>query len=69
MKLVICTKFHVNRMNCVESRRAGVPIDPPPLKASCSYFFLKASRVKDGGTSRAFARMPTHAQIVIGFAD
>ena len=23
----------------------GVPIDPPPLKASCNYFFLKASRV------------------------
>ena len=25
----------------------GGPIDPPPLKASCNYFFLKASRVKD----------------------
>ena len=23
MKLVICTKFHVNRMNCVESRSGG----------------------------------------------
>ena len=31
MKLVICTKFQVNRMNCVESRRGGGgPIDPPP---------------------------------------
>ena len=29
MKLVICTKFQVNRMNCVESRRGGGPIDPP----------------------------------------
>ena len=29
MKLVICTKFQVNRMNCVESRRGG-PIDTPP---------------------------------------
>ena len=54
-------------MSKVEGR--GFRLTPPPLKASCSYFFLKASRVKDGGTSRAFARMPTHAQIVIGFAD
>ena len=23
MKLVICTKFQVNRMNCVENRRGG----------------------------------------------
>ena len=47
MKLVICTKFHVNRMNCVESRRGGGPIDPlPPLKASCNYFFFEASRVE-----------------------
>ena len=30
MKLVICTKFQVNRMNFVESRRGG-PIAPPPL--------------------------------------
>ena len=29
MKLAICTKFQVNRMNCVESRKGG-PIDPPP---------------------------------------
>ena len=29
MKLVICTKFQVNRMNCVESRR-GVRLTPPP---------------------------------------
>ena len=28
MKLVICTKFQVKRMNCVESRRGGL-IDPP----------------------------------------
>ena len=48
MKLVICTKFQVNRTNCVESRRGGGPIDrpPPPLEASCNYFFFEASRVK-----------------------
>ena len=48
MKLVICTKFHVNRMNCVESRRRD-PVDPPPppiLKYSCNYFSFEASRVK-----------------------
>ena len=41
MKLAICNKFQVNRMNCVESTRwGGDPIDPPPpLKASCNYFF------------------------------
>ena len=26
--------------------KGGGPIDPPPLKASCNYFFWKASRVK-----------------------
>ena len=45
MKLVICTKFHVNRINCVESRRGRDPIDLPPPKASCNYFFFEASRV------------------------
>ena len=41
MKLVICTKFQVNRTNCVESRRGeGV------LEASCDNFFFEASRVK-----------------------
>ena len=44
MKLVICTKFQVNQMNCVESRRAGARLTPP-LKASCNYFFWKASGV------------------------
>ena len=34
MKLIICTKFRVNRMNCVESRRGGGggragAVDPP----------------------------------------
>ena len=48
MKLVVCTKFQVNRMSCVESRR-GDPIDPPPLKASCNYFFLYAFRVNRAG--------------------
>ena len=38
MKFVICTKFQVNRMNCVESR-GGVRLNPP-LKASCNYFFI-----------------------------
>ena len=47
MKLVICTKFQVNRMNCVESRRGGGQIDiHPPLEVSCNYFFFEASRVK-----------------------
>ena len=51
MKLIICTKFHVNRMNCVESRR-GEGSDwhpdwhPPPLKATYNYFFFEASRIK-----------------------
>ena len=27
---------------CVESRRGGGPIDPPPFKASCNYFFFEA---------------------------
>ena len=52
MKFVICTKFQVNRTNCVESRRGGVRLTPPPLKASFNYFFWKASRVnfdKKGG--------------------
>ena len=45
MKLVICTKFQVNRMNCVESRWGGGfrLIPTPPLKASCNYFFFEAS--------------------------
>ena len=43
MKLVICTKFQVNRMNCVESRRGGGSDRPPrALKASCSYVFFEA---------------------------
>ena len=29
----------------------GGPIDPPPLEASCNYFFFEASRVKDGWSS------------------
>ena len=34
MKLAICTKFQVNRMNCVESRRGGGPIDPSRLRVT-----------------------------------
>ena len=34
MKLIICTKFHVNPMNFVESRRGAGPIDPPPPPSS-----------------------------------
>ena len=30
MKLALCTKFQVNLMNCVETRKGGGPIDPPP---------------------------------------
>ena len=37
MKLVICTKFQVNRMNCVESRR-GVRLTPPPLRLRVTIF-------------------------------
>ena len=48
MELVIFTKFHVNRMNCVESRRGVGPIEPLPLEASCSYFFFfEAFRVNN----------------------
>ena len=38
MKLVICTKFQVNQMNCVESRRGGGPIDPPPSRLRVTIF-------------------------------
>ena len=39
MKLAICTKFQVNRMNCVESRRrGGDPIDPPPSRLRVTIF-------------------------------
>ena len=44
MKLAICTKFQVNRMNCVESRRGGVRLTPPSMLI-VSFFFYKASRV------------------------
>ena len=37
-KAVICTKFQVNRMNCVESRR-GDPIDHPPPPRLCVTIF------------------------------
>ena len=33
-------------MNCVKSRKGGPIYTPPPLKASCNYFFFEASRVK-----------------------
>ena len=33
MKLIICAKYHVNQMTCVESRRG--PIDPPPPLSVC----------------------------------
>ena len=48
MKLAICTKFQVNRMNCVESRRKG-PIDPlpPPSRLRVTIFFFEASGVND----------------------
>ena len=41
MKLAICTKFQVNRMNCVESRRGGGPIDPPPPSRLCVTIFSR----------------------------
>ena len=37
MKFVICKKFHVNRINCVESRRGG-PIDLPPPRLRVTIF-------------------------------
>ena len=53
MKLVICTKFQVIRMNCVESTRGGgKAMDlPPPTKALCNYFFFEASRVNGDVTN------------------
>ena len=44
-KLIICTKYLVNRMNCVESSRGGGPIDPPSSSVRVAFFF-EASRVK-----------------------
>ena len=40
----------------------GGPIDPPPpLEASCNYFFFEASRVKDGWSSPPCAfKLPLH---------
>ena len=38
MKLVICAKFQVNRMNCVKSRRGAGPIDPPPPRLRVTIF-------------------------------
>ena len=41
MKIVICTKFHVNQMNCVKSSRGRDPIDlpPPPTHLTTTIFF------------------------------
>ena len=38
MRLAICTKFQVNWMNCVESRRIGGPIDPPLSRLRVTIF-------------------------------
>ena len=46
MKLVICTKFQVNRMNCVESRRGG-PIDPPPSRLPVTIFSRRLQGLND----------------------
>ena len=45
MKLALCTKFQVNWMNCVESRRGGGAIDLPPSRLRVTIFFWKAARV------------------------
>ena len=45
MKLVKYTKFHVNRMSCVEKTRGGGPIDLPPSRLRVTFFF-DASRIK-----------------------
>ena len=41
MKLVICTKFQVNRMNCVESRRGGIRLTPPPSRLRVTIFYRR----------------------------
>ena len=46
MKLNICAKFHVNRMNCVKSRRWGGGGGLTPLKCSCNYFFSRLLGLK-----------------------
>ena len=47
MKLFICTKFHVNRMNCAESRRGGGGgVAHLPFKSSCNYFFFADSNLR-----------------------
>ena len=44
MKLIICTKFHVNRMKCVESRK-GVRFYPPLSVRVTIFFFFEDSWV------------------------
>ena len=50
MKLVVCTKSQVNRMNCVESRRGGGGSDCPfpslPPRHRVTIFSSRPSRVK-----------------------
>ena len=40
----------------------GGPIDPPPLKASCNYFFFEASRVNN--TNSFFYSHSTFSDVV-----
>ena len=51
MKLVMCAKFDVNRMNCVETRRGGggaIDPTPPPSRLFVTIFSFRLfnSRVK-----------------------
>ena len=48
--LLYVPNSQVNRMNCIESRRGGDDW-PPPLKASCNYFFFEASSVNTRNVS------------------
>ena len=80
MKLVICTKFQVNQINCVESRRgrggfAWPPHPPPPpsrLRTVCNYFFFDCSRLlglivttcRDRWSPRLSCKMPAHVYCI-----
>ena len=57
MKLIICAKFHVNRMNCVESRR-GVPL-PPQKSVRVTIFSSRLLGLKQPARERQPGRLKT----------